>query len=136
MPPTATIKSLPAAFAMMKAMQAEDVEWGESYGPARPNAAVVEAMKPLLIGVDALASETIWERLYAAFRGPRALRGGLTPHRGRCPCSRRPRANEAALPAPLDRARAAGLHRHHLAAPGKRPAGGDRPREQNQRRQR
>jgi putative transposase len=31
MPQTATIKSLPAAFAMMKAMQAEDVEWGEDY---------------------------------------------------------------------------------------------------------
>jgi putative transposase len=31
MPQTATIKSLPAAFAMMKAMQAEGVEWGEDY---------------------------------------------------------------------------------------------------------
>ena len=44
------------------------VGWGESYGPARPNAAVVEAMKPMLIGADALASEALWERLYAAFR--------------------------------------------------------------------
>ena len=44
------------------------VGWGESYGPARSNAAVVEAMRPLLIGADALASEAIWERLYAAFR--------------------------------------------------------------------
>ena len=36
MPQTATIKSLPAAFRMMKAMQAEDVEWGEDYrGAAR-----------------------------------------------------------------------------------------------------
>lgn len=36
MPQTATIKSLPAAFAMMKAMQAEGVEWGEDYrGAAR-----------------------------------------------------------------------------------------------------
>jgi hypothetical protein len=36
MPQTATIKSLPAAFAMMKAMQAEGVEWGEDYrGVAR-----------------------------------------------------------------------------------------------------
>jgi hypothetical protein len=33
---TATIKSLPVAFAMMKAMQAEGVEWGEDYrGAAR-----------------------------------------------------------------------------------------------------
>jgi transposase-like protein len=31
MPQAATIKSLPAAFRMMKAMQAEDVEWGEDY---------------------------------------------------------------------------------------------------------
>src|ERR687898_1106532 len=36
MPQTATIKSLPVAFAMMKAMQAEGVEWGEDYrGAAR-----------------------------------------------------------------------------------------------------
>jgi putative transposase len=31
MPQTATIKSLPAAFRMMKAMQADGVEWGEDY---------------------------------------------------------------------------------------------------------
>jgi transposase-like protein len=31
MPQTATIKSLPAAFAMLKAMQAAGVEWGEDY---------------------------------------------------------------------------------------------------------
>jgi putative transposase len=31
MPQTATIKSLPAAFGMMKAMQAEGLEWGEDY---------------------------------------------------------------------------------------------------------
>src|SRR5918995_1043340 len=36
MPQTATIKSLPVAFEMMKAMQAEGVEWGEDYrAPAR-----------------------------------------------------------------------------------------------------
>jgi putative transposase len=36
MPQTATIKSLPVAFAMMKAMQAEGVEWGADYrGAAR-----------------------------------------------------------------------------------------------------
>jgi D-galactarolactone cycloisomerase len=28
----------------------------------------MEAMKPLLIGADALATEAIWEKLYAAFR--------------------------------------------------------------------
>ena len=31
MPQTATIRSLPAAFGMMKALQAEGVEWGEDY---------------------------------------------------------------------------------------------------------
>jgi transposase-like protein len=34
MPQTATIKSLPAAFGMMKAMQGEGVEWGEDYRDA------------------------------------------------------------------------------------------------------
>src|SRR4029453_6868972 len=38
MPQAATIKSLPAAFAMMKAMQAEDVEWGEDYRAAARDA--------------------------------------------------------------------------------------------------
>jgi hypothetical protein len=31
MPQSATIKSLPGAFRMMKAMQAAGVEWGEDY---------------------------------------------------------------------------------------------------------
>jgi hypothetical protein len=31
MPPSATIKSLPGAFRMMKAMQADGVEWSEDY---------------------------------------------------------------------------------------------------------
>ena len=59
-----------ARSALLVEIEAADgtVGWGESYGPARPNAAVVEAMKPLLIGADALASEAIWQRLYAAFR--------------------------------------------------------------------
>jgi hypothetical protein len=34
MPQTATIKSLPAAFRMLKAMQAEGVEWSEDYRTA------------------------------------------------------------------------------------------------------
>jgi D-galactarolactone cycloisomerase len=56
--------------ALLVEIEAADgtIGWGESYGPARPNAAVVEAMKPLLIGADALATEAIWQRLYAAFR--------------------------------------------------------------------
>ena len=38
MPQTATIKSVPAAFRMMKAMQAEGVEWGEDYRPGARDA--------------------------------------------------------------------------------------------------
>jgi D-galactarolactone cycloisomerase len=44
------------------------IGWGEAYGPARPNASVIDAMTPLLLGADALASDALWERLYAAFR--------------------------------------------------------------------
>lgn len=42
--------------------------WGECFGPARPNAAVVEAFRPYLIDADALATEAIWENLYNRFR--------------------------------------------------------------------
>lgn len=44
------------------------VGWGECFGPARPAAAMVEAYIPWLIGADALATEKIWQDLYAAFR--------------------------------------------------------------------
>jgi D-galactarolactone cycloisomerase len=44
------------------------VGWGESYGPARINAAIVRAMAPILIGQDALRSEWIWQEIYARFR--------------------------------------------------------------------
>jgi transposase-like protein len=43
MPQAATIKSLPAAFRMMKAMQAEGVEWGHDYRTAA-RAAVVDVL--------------------------------------------------------------------------------------------
>lgn len=42
--------------------------WGECYGPARINAAIVEAMAPLLIGQDPLRTEWIWQELYARYR--------------------------------------------------------------------
>jgi putative transposase len=42
MPQAATIKSLPAAFRMIKAMQADDVEWGEDYRGAARQAQVGE----------------------------------------------------------------------------------------------
>jgi putative transposase len=44
MPQTATIKSLPVAFEMVKAMQAEGVEWGEDYRQAA-RAALVELLE-------------------------------------------------------------------------------------------
>ena len=50
MPQTATIRSLPAAFRMMKAMQAEDVEWGEDYRDAAR-----QALAELLEGRMAVA---------------------------------------------------------------------------------
>ena len=44
------------------------VGWGECFGPAKPAAAMVEAYEPWLIGADPLATEKIWQDLYAAFR--------------------------------------------------------------------
>ena len=58
MPQTATIKSLPAAFRMMKAMQADDVEWGEDYrGAAR------QALAELLEGRMAETIDRHLERM-------------------------------------------------------------------------
>jgi D-galactarolactone cycloisomerase len=42
--------------------------WGECYGPARINAAVVEALKGRLIGRDPTATDVIWMDLYNHFR--------------------------------------------------------------------
>jgi len=49
--------------------------WGECFGPARLNAAIVAAFRPHVIGMDALASEHIWMQLYSQFRdqGQRGL---------------------------------------------------------------
>jgi D-galactarolactone cycloisomerase len=44
------------------------VGWGESYGPARINAAIVDSMKPLLIGQDPFRTEWLWHEIYARFR--------------------------------------------------------------------
>jgi putative transposase len=53
MPQSATIKSLPAAFRMMKAMQAEGLEWGEDY-----RGAIQQALAELLEGrMDQLIDE-------------------------------------------------------------------------------
>ncbi|WHA40118.1 mandelate racemase/muconate lactonizing enzyme family protein [Agrobacterium larrymoorei] len=51
------------------------VGWGECLGPARPNAAVVAAYAPYLIGRDPLDIEIIWHELYNLLRdqGQRGL---------------------------------------------------------------
>jgi len=51
------------------------VGWGECLGPARPNAAVVAAYKPWLIGQNPLENEKIWATCYNALRdqGQRGL---------------------------------------------------------------
>jgi len=44
------------------------VGWGECFGPARLNAAVIAAFRRDLIGADAGATEAIWQTLYNQFR--------------------------------------------------------------------
>ena len=72
MPQSATIESLPAAFRMMKAMQAEGVEWGEDYRTAARAALkeVLEArMGDLIVGhLDAMARREIADRRNGHYR--------------------------------------------------------------------
>ena len=72
MPQSATIESLPAAFRMMKAMQAEGVEWGEDYRTAARAALkeVLEArMGDLIAGhLDAMARREIADRRNGHYR--------------------------------------------------------------------
>ncbi|WP_347558215.1 mandelate racemase/muconate lactonizing enzyme family protein [Robbsia sp. KACC 23696] len=42
--------------------------WGECYGPARMTQAIVQAMKPWLIGANPLHTERIWQQIYADLR--------------------------------------------------------------------
>lgn len=42
--------------------------WGECYGPARMTEAVVRTLAPTLVGLDPLASEAIWQDIYARLR--------------------------------------------------------------------
>jgi D-galactarolactone cycloisomerase len=44
------------------------VGWGECYGPAHINAAVVRELGQFLIGQDPLRSEYLWHELYARYR--------------------------------------------------------------------
>ncbi|MHA6262539.1 mandelate racemase/muconate lactonizing enzyme family protein [Arenibacterium sp. CAU 1754] len=51
------------------------VGWGECLGPALPNAAIVQAYAPHLIGRNPLDTEILWQELYNLFRdqGQRGL---------------------------------------------------------------
>ena len=44
------------------------VGWGECFGPAALNAAIVAAFRPHLVGADPLASDRHWMHLYNLFR--------------------------------------------------------------------
>ncbi|GLK72350.1 mandelate racemase/muconate lactonizing enzyme family protein [Ancylobacter dichloromethanicus] len=51
------------------------VGWGECYGPARMNAAVIDGFRRHLIGADPMAGEALWQTLHSRFRdyGQRGL---------------------------------------------------------------
>ena len=53
------------------------IGWGECFGPAALNAAIVAAFRPHLVGADPLASDRIWMHLYDRFRD----QGQRGPHR-------------------------------------------------------
>jgi D-galactarolactone cycloisomerase len=56
--------------AMVVEIETDDglIGWGECYGPAAINAAVVESMAPWLIGEDPLRTDFLWQKIYAGFR--------------------------------------------------------------------
>lgn len=56
--------------AMIVEIQTDEglVGWGECYGPARINAAVVEHIRPFLIGQDPARTEWLWQEIYARYR--------------------------------------------------------------------
>ncbi|TCK28332.1 D-galactarolactone cycloisomerase [Ancylobacter aquaticus] len=51
------------------------IGWGECYGPARMNAAVIEGFRRHLLGADPMAGEVLWQVLHSRFRdyGQRGL---------------------------------------------------------------
>src|SRR6185312_2765060 len=56
--------------AMLVEIETDDglTGWGECYGPARINAAVVQSIAPLLIGEDPLRTDDLWRKIYAQLR--------------------------------------------------------------------
>ncbi len=77
MPQTATIKSLPGAFRMMKAMQAQGIEWGEDYRHAA-GAALKEVLeRRMAAGIDRHLAEMA-ERGAADRRNGRYFRWLMT----------------------------------------------------------
>jgi hypothetical protein len=88
MPQSATIKSLPAAFGMMKAMQADGVEWGEDY---RQGAR--QAVAELLRGQMDRSIDEHLKRMASGGAGLRpacSLRGRAESRRGSCGRRHRP----------------------------------------------
>ena len=55
MPQTATIKSLPEAFEVVKAMQTDGLDWGEGYRPRRA-LAEMDGWQRMLIGGSATST--------------------------------------------------------------------------------
>ncbi len=74
MPQVATIKSLPGAFRMMKAMQAQGIEWSEDYRQAGR-----QALKEILEG--RMAAGVDHHLAGMAARGEADRRDGKTPLR-------------------------------------------------------
>ena len=104
MPQAATIKSLPAAFRMMKAMQAEGVEWGENYRAAA-RAAVIDVLATRM----GLAIERHLEAIAAAGRADRrngSYRRGLLTELGaielRCRAPGRSAPSRWSAPTPAE----------------------------------
>ena len=56
--------------AMLVEIETDDgpAGWGECYGPARITAAVVEHVKPWLVGEDPLRTDHLWQMIYARLR--------------------------------------------------------------------
>jgi len=77
MPFQSAFSTFTERWACLVEITAEDgtAGWGECLGPARPNAAIVAEMAPMLIGCDPRLIEPIWTDLFTQFRdqGQRGL---------------------------------------------------------------
>ena len=127
MPETATIKSLPAAFRMMKAMRAGDVEWGEDY-----RGATRQALGRLLEACSRAAEERLRRLRAEVDDDPGAASRRQAAARQRAALDRQRRVAEAlATTLQLQAARQARAQRDGRGrrgqAEGVAPAGGSPP---------